>query len=260
MRDKLSRRDDRALLKALRELTRTRFPNPDRKDCPGTPVLHAIATKQIWMLDPAHEHVARCSPCFKELMDMRRTLQRRKIFLWAMGTTATAILVLGVWLTYVGSYRVGGTSRPQTSETQRPSGSSPAVQRENAAPAAAPTPATPSPQANYEIVLLDLRDASATRSIERLNSPSNRPPIEIQRGLLALTVQLPIGSEAGVYEVEIRGPDQQPLRTAKGEARIEKGITKFLINVDLQSIRPGEYEFAWRPVDFDWSEHRILIR
>src|SRR2546426_7763762 len=55
MRDKLSRREDRALLKALRELTRTRFPNPDRKNCPGTPVLHAIATKRVSMLDSAQD-------------------------------------------------------------------------------------------------------------------------------------------------------------------------------------------------------------
>src|SRR5438552_6540700 len=121
MRDKLSRREDRALLRALRELARTRFPNPERKNCPGTPVLHAIATKRIAMLDPAHEHVARCSPCFKELMEMRRTLERRKIFLWTIGTTATAIVVLDVWLTVSGIHRVGGTFAHATAATPRPS-------------------------------------------------------------------------------------------------------------------------------------------
>src|SRR5437660_6468782 len=113
MRDKLSRREDRALLRALRELARTRFPNPDRKNCPGTPVLHAIAMKRISMLDSAHEHVARCSPCFNELMQMRSTLQRRKIFLWTMGTTAAAIAVFTVWVTYFGSHRLDGTVRRQ---------------------------------------------------------------------------------------------------------------------------------------------------
>ena len=93
MRDKLSRREDRALLKALRAVVLTQFPNPDRKECPGTPTLHAIATKRISMLDSAHEHVGSCSPCFKELTQIRRRLQRRKILLWAMGTTGT---IMGV--------------------------------------------------------------------------------------------------------------------------------------------------------------------
>ena len=257
MRDTLSRREDRALLKALRELARTRFPNPDRKNCPGTPVLHAIATKRISMVDPAHEHVARCSPCFRELMDMRRTLQRRRMFFWAMGTTATATVLLGVWLTYFGSHQVDGTVRLQVAQRERPSESSRAVQPGNAPQTAAPTPP---PQPKYELALLDLRNASVSRGVERLGSNSKVAPLELHRGLLALTVQLPIGSEAGLYEVEIRGSDEQPIRTAKGEAKIESGITKLSIDVDTRSIRPGEYAFAWRPVDFEWRQYPALIR
>src|SRR5207249_2106457 len=151
-------------LRALRELARTHFPNPDRKNCPGTPVLHAIATKRISMLDPAHEHVARCSPCFKELMEMRRTLERRKIFLWAIGTAATAIVVLGVCLTFFGSRQLDSTVRPQVAQTERPSESSRAVQPDKADQRAVPAPPTPPPQPQTEIVLLDLRNASVRRS------------------------------------------------------------------------------------------------
>src|SRR5207248_10519710 len=98
-------------------------------------------------------------------------------------------------------------------------------------------------------------NASVSRGVERLGSNSKVAPLELHRGLLALTVQLPIGSEAGLYEVEIRGSDEQPIRTAKGEAKIESGITKLSIDVDTRSIRPGEYAFAWRPVDFEWRQY-----
>ncbi len=260
MHDKLSRREDRALLKALRAVVLTQFPNPDRKDCPGTPVLQAIARKRISMFDPAHEHVMGCSPCFEELTDIRQALQRRKILVWAMGTTGTAIILLAVLLTYFGSHRVDGPFRPQTVQTERPNESSPAVQPGNAGQTAAPAPTTPPPQPNYELALLDLRNTSATRTVEPSASNPNVPPIEIRRGLLALTVQLPVGSEAGLYEVEIRNSNQQPIRTAKAAATIEGGITKLLINVDTRSIPPGEYEFAWRLADFSWRHLRILIR
>jgi len=255
MRDTLSRREDRALLKALRELARTRFPNPDRKNCPGTSVLHAIATKRISMVDPAHEHVARCSPCFRELMDMRRTLQRRRMFFWAMGTTATATVLFGIWLTYFGSRGPDGTVRPPVARSESPSESSRAVQPGNAAQTPAPTPP---PQPNE--ALLDLRNASVSRSVGSLESNSNMPPIEIHRGLLALTVQLPTGSDVGLYEVEIRDSNQQPIRAARGRAEFQNGITKLLLNVDLQSVRPGEYEFRWRPADLSWRSHQILVR
>src|SRR2546426_8971116 len=152
----------------FRSLTRTRFPNPDRKNCPGTPVLHAIAMKRISMLDSAHEHVARCSPCFKELMEIRRTLQRRKILLWAMGTAGTAILVLAVWLAYFSARPLRGPVRPQTAQTQGPTESSPAVQPGNAAQTTAPAPIPPPPLQKYEIALLDLRNASVSRSVDRL--------------------------------------------------------------------------------------------
>lgn len=260
MRDKLSRREDRALLKALRAVVLTQFPNPDRKDCPGTPVLHAIATKRISMLDSAHEHVGACSPCFTELTEIRQALQRRKILLWAMGTTGTAIIVLAVWLTYFGPHRVDSPARPQTVQTGRPNEPSPAVQPENAGQAAAPAPTTPPPQPKYEIALLDLRNASATRTVEPADPPSNIKPLEIPRGLLALTVQLPVGSDAGSYEVQIRESNQQTIQTAKGKATIENGITKLPINLDTRSIRPGDYEFAWRLGDFSWRQHTILIR
>src|SRR5207245_4050491 len=130
----------------------------------------------------------------------------------------------------------------------------------NAGEAAAPAPTTPPPQPKYEIALLDLRNASVSRSVERSDSSSNVPPIEIHRGLLALTVQLPTGSDAGLYEVEIRDSNQQPIRAATGRAEFQNGITKLLLNVDLRSIPPGEYEFRWRHAGTSWSYTKILCR
>jgi hypothetical protein len=83
---------------------------------------------------------------------------------------------------------------------------------------------------------------------------------EIPRARLALTVQLPIGSEAGWYEVEIRKMNQSALSTATGQAAIEDGVTKLRINMETNSIRPGEYEFAWRPINFNWRSQPIVIR
>src|SRR6266699_2418726 len=157
MRDKLSKREDRALLRALREVVLTHYPNLERKDCPGTPVIKAIATKRISMFDPAHEHVVSCSPCFRELTEMRRRLQRRNILLWAMATTGTAIAIAAVLLSS-GVHRMNNSIRKDTVQTGPSNDSQPPAQPREAVQPGPVVPAPPPPQPKYEVALLDLHN------------------------------------------------------------------------------------------------------
>ena len=255
---KRTRGQSREFFRALQSVVLTHFPNPERKDCPGTSVLRAIATKSISMRDPAIEHVGRCSPCFAELTEMRRDLQRRKL-LWATGTAAAVVVLLAL---LVGYFTLPRFNKPAVEEaTQR----GPTDLRKSTAQSGEPTPTRGTastaavPQPKYDTALLDLRNVSAARTTEPPD-PTSTQPIEIPRGLLALTIELPIGSAAGSYEMEIRTPNQPPIRVAKGEAKIDDGITRLIINIDTSSIQAGEYEFGWRPVDFTWRHHPILIR
>jgi hypothetical protein len=243
-RDSLSKREDRALHQALASVVLTQFPNPQRKDCPGTSVLRSIAKKKISMDDAAHEHVGSCSPCFSELTEMREAIHRR--MLWTAGTASAAVVVLGLLITYFAFLRAGASSQevaqPPIPEIKQPDRS------------------VPPSQPDYIVATLDLRNVSATRALQPSNPSRNILPVEIPRGLLTLTIQLPIGSEAGSYEVEIRKPDQQRIRSATGTATIERGITKLLIDIDTRSLQPGEYEFGWRLSDFGWRNYPLLIR
>lgn len=250
MRDKLSKREDRVLHRALASIVLTQYPNPERKDCPGTPVLRAIATKSIPMRDPAHEHVGSCSPCFSELTEIRRAFHRRNV-LWATGTAGAAVLILAVLVAYFAFLRV---QSPVRQEAGQPGGPTATPQTGDSIPTAPPS------QTEYEMALLDLRNASATRTLEPSASSSNVRPVEIHRGLLTLTVQLPTGSEAGSYEIEIRKPNQPAIRAAEGQATIENGITTLVINMDTAFIQAGEYEFSWRLADFGWRYYPILVR
>src|SRR5881628_1262998 len=200
MRDKLTRREDRALLRALRELVLTQYPNPERKDCPGTSIIGSIAMKRIPMLDPAHEHVANCSPCFKELTEIQRRLHRRNIFLWAVTTAGTAIVIMVVLLPYFANRRQEIPAKRETAQTERPIESPPATQPNVTIQPGPSAPAPLTAQPKYETALLDLRNASAARTTEAVGPGSNGNPIEVARGLLTLLVQLPVGSDAGPYE------------------------------------------------------------
>jgi hypothetical protein len=249
-RDRLSKREDRALHQALASAVLTQFPNPQRKDCPETSVLRAIAKKNIPMRDPAHGHVGNCSPCFSELTEIRDALRRRNM-LWTMGTAGTAVLVLAVLVAYFAFLRVDSHVR-QEAVQPRPLIEIPQIDQ--------PNRGLPPSQPDQVAALLDLRSASVTRTGQPGRADPSAKPIEIPRGPLALTVQLPIGSEAGVYEVVIRQSNQAPIRTATGQARVESGITRLFINVDMSAVQPGAYVFFWRQGDFSWRSYPILVR
>lgn len=227
--DQLSKQEDRVLHRALESVARTQFPNPRRNDCPGPETLRAIATKRISMRDPAVDHVGHCSPCFSELTAIRHAMQQRNMA-WKAGSAVAAVLVLAFLVNYLGLRK-----------------SDPGV-------------AGPIVQPPHETVMLDLRNASTARSVQPSGSGSRQHRIQIPRAALSLTIQLPIGSEAGSYEVQIRKPNQSANVAGTGQASIEDGITKLTLDIDSSAIPVGEYELAWRMTDFDWRSYAILIR
>jgi hypothetical protein len=200
----------------------TQFPNPERKDCPGTPVLRTIAKKRISMKDPALEHAGRCSPCFAELTHIRRAIRKQNV-MWITGTAAAAVILITVLLGYFGFQK--GKS--------------------------------PTPEHQQIAAVLDLRNASASRAIQ--TSGSEQTPIEIPRGWLKLTISLPVGSEAGVYEVQIGQANKPTVIGANGQASIKGGATELLIEINTTSLPGGIYEFGWRMAGFDWRVYPVLI-
>lgn len=228
-REKLSRREHRALHRALEPVFRTSFPNPERKDCPGTAKLRAIARKKLPIQDPAIDHVGSCSPCFSELQDIRKDIRRKRV-LWVAAVITASIIIVVVALGY------GPPRTPASDGTVH-------TKIERTAQAAA----------------LDLRNFSVVRGISPFPAP-HLDTLQLNRSLLDLTIQLPIGTEEGPYEVEIRKDGQSPLTTAKGTARIEDHITTLRVQIDTSHIPPGDYRLAVRHADFDWRYYSVTLR
>jgi hypothetical protein len=105
--------------------------------------------------------------------------------------------------------------------------------------------------------LLDLRNASINRAVQAPGPEQS--PIEIPRGLLTLTVNLPIGSEAGTYEVQIRKPNGPTRLDVSGQARIKDGITELMIELNTTFVPVGPYEVGWRMTGSDWRYFPIQI-
>lgn len=104
MNEVLSRREDEKLVKALQAAASHDYPNPARIGCPtDINVLKALAAKKLRPSDPVIQHVAECSPCFREVMELRRKLKRLRIV--KILTFAGVLALVGVTaaLTYKSS-------------------------------------------------------------------------------------------------------------------------------------------------------------
>jgi hypothetical protein len=225
--DRLSKKQDRALHRVFESVLLTRFPNPERKDCPSRETLLAIAHQKLPMRDPSGNHVTRCSPCFGEFMELRDHLRRTRV-LWSL-TTATAVTV-ALLLGYV--------------VFRAPIGGAPV-----------PTAVQVTPQ----LALLDLRDFSLPRSPSSSSGP-NPNILRLNRAFLELTIQLPIGAEEGPYELQIQKEDQRPLAAAKGGAKIENHVTTLHVQIDASRIAPGNYLLAVKHADFNWRYYPLALQ
>src|SRR5215472_16792384 len=103
MTDEPRRSDEKIiknLEKALEAAALNSYPNPDRIGCPGDKtILRNLAAKKIRPTDPVIQHVAECSPCFRELKQFQKELNRKR-WLQRLGAVAAlaAVILVAVFL------------------------------------------------------------------------------------------------------------------------------------------------------------------
>ncbi|MCC7241471.1 MAG: hypothetical protein IT180_06075 [Acidobacteria bacterium] len=213
----------------LDEAFRGAHPNPTRQGCPSHDVLVALSRRERPIEDPAYEHLLDCSPCYVEVRDMQRAhlmaMHDRPARRWWIAAAAAAALIvaLGAWW-----FETGRSATPGTAGT-------PAVMQ----------------------VTLDLRPYSVTRSPTAPDAP---PPLELPRGVVELTLLLPVGSEPGPYDVQVLDAGRRSLAVAQGEATIREFVTTVQIGFDLRSIPPANYELAVRRVGDSWRIYAATLR
>lgn len=218
-----SRRDDLGDLfhpdNAMDEVFARANPNPERKDCPSDEVLRELANKQRPITDRAYEHLAQCSPCyrtFRQFQQERRSSANRPQAGYRRWLAAAAALVLAaasVWFLIWGR----GSGMVGNSGEVR--------------------------------AQMDLRKYAVERS--DTEGPTEQP-LSAQRARLDLTLLLPVGSEAGSYELQVMDSELHSQRSAIGEAQVANYVTTLHTRVDLRSLAPGDYKLALRRKGEDW--------
>lgn len=219
--------EERHLLDLLAKSALNDYPNPERVGCPGPEFLRTLAfsRKSIPLNDNRLDHVVHCSPCFRELTELKAAAKKRKTTIWASIGAIAAVVVIAValWAT--------GVLTPIAS----PGRSSSAT----------------------IIARIDLQNRSITRGAPTAAQPSG--PILIPKGRLKLTILLPFGSEAGTYDVQILKAVDKPLVAGSGQAAIVNGITTLNVSVNTSSLASGNYLLGVRQPPLDWAFNQIRI-
>jgi hypothetical protein len=224
--EKLSAQEERKLLEMFERSSLNDYPNPERNGCPDTAFVRKLASdrKSIPIRHPDLTHVVRCSPCFREFLACRKQAARRRILKRVAAVAAMVFLAIGLEVFFMGG--LGRLSRPHDSGA-------------------------------YVAAYLDLRNFVVLRGIPE--SRSTPEPSRLPRQRLALTVTLPLASQAGRYEVEVQRDTGKRLAVALGDARIESGLTLMSLKLDLSNLLPGEYVVAIRRTGHDWAYYPVRV-
>lgn len=195
------------------------YPNPNRVGCPPREVLVSLARRERPIDDPAYDHIKECSPCYLE----GRAIQEADALQQRRRVLTWAAAAVVALATGTGAWILTTRSGSVDTEIQ---------------------------------ARLDLRPYAIMRGETQTTA---RPPLQLARGRVSLTLLLPTGSEPGPYEVEIRDSGAVSRASARGDANLRNQVTTLDIAVATGSLSPGGYQLAVRHTGGGWQEFPLRI-
>jgi hypothetical protein len=200
--------------------------NPTRVGCPTRGVLIELAHKRRPISDPAYEHLAKCSACYREFRAFQQAATTHTMSFgkaaWVAAAAALIIIVAGAaWFLSPSRVERGTLPQPPAQESQV------AEQR----------------------VEVDLRKYSVTRNEQQKTETG---PVSLARARSHLTILLPVGSEPGGFEIQVLDSGLRSQASASGEAAIRDYVTTLQTTIDLRALSPGAYQLALRRHGEDW--------
>jgi len=223
----LSRSQEKELLKAAATVARTEFISPLRTGCPDSGALKLLARRRPSLPESdLIDHIGTCSPCFIEY-SKRRTDHKRRVRIYYALACAAIVLVC---LTAVRSLHtpIGRPSPPGTEI------------------------------ARSKEMVLDLRLKGVSRS-DTPDKQGDGPTPRLPRTRVSLSIQLPVGSEDGTYDVALVSSVGQSMIEARGEAKLQNFVEVLPVQVNLADLAPGLYQLRLRRAQVQWSSYSVFL-
>jgi hypothetical protein len=191
------------------------YPNPKRIGCPGSQVLKKVANTRPPFQHPAYQHVAECSPCLGEMLELRSEYVRRqrnkKRWMW-IGVAAAAILIVAA-VTANSRFHSGQVTYPAVSI----SGQVAVIDK-----------------------TINLWDRDALRGGEQ---PAQLEAVLLPAAVVRIRVILPRFSESGQYTIAVTRDKNETNVLAKGAGQVVADGPREIVTVtlDLRKTPVGSY-------------------
>ncbi len=109
---------------------------------------------------------------------------------------------------------------------------------------------------SWRQVSLDLSGHEAFRGA---GAPKTAP-LELARGRLELTLDLPTGSEPGDYDVQLTQGTSQPVAMASARAGLVDGVAVLKVRIDLGKANVGPASLLVRRSGQSWAAYALLLK
>jgi hypothetical protein len=105
-------------------------------------------------------------------------------------------------------------------------------------------------------IAVDLRPFEPKRGA--MNTPGGTPVVP--RRNLKVSFALPVGMDPGQYEIRLMDEQLHVVRQTSGEAVLQNYEVHLLTQMDLSSLKPGEYRLWIRRGAQSWRNYPLEIR
>ena len=82
----------------------------------------------------------------------------------------------------------------------------------------------------------------------------------LSRARLKVTIQLPVGSEPGEYEIQVLDADPKSRASSTGRAAIIDYVTSLETILDTSTLPAGGYQLAVRREGYDWQLFPVQLQ
>jgi hypothetical protein len=207
----------------IRQAILKAYPNPEHIGCPDPETLKGMARRTLPMVAAEQDHVFHCSPCFATYISVRNEIRRsRLIRLSTVWSVAAALVAALSYYAFSSHYTWRAPQRFATA--------------------------------------FNLQERPVFRGI---NPATIHPsPFVLPRGIIHLSLTLPLGSEPGTYQLQIcRNGRTDPLVTVSGSAVLQpNGSTVLTVELNSTRLSTGPYALGVRMDDAEWSYSPLLVR
>jgi len=192
-------------------------------------------------LNEVLDHTLQCSPCFVESQKYVRQYRRNRLLYRTTLPIAASILIVGLTYFYwVDREVTKAPTHPQ--QTSREIVAHPPIPDRSIV--------APSPIVHTATIIIE-------SPIRGITPQAPTKVYSLPRAIVDLTLQMPVGYQDGIFEVQISGKKSKS--EYKVNAQLQEGLLRIQSRIDFSGFEPGSYQLTVTKIG-EGAKYSVLLK